>query len=69
MLFQRRFHRGLLSGEITLSFRRWSAPRVKVGGRYGCPRRSFEVGYELTAGGRAVLAELGANRGLADDQE
>ena len=37
MLFQRRFHDGLLSGEITLTFRRWSAPRVKVGGRYGCP--------------------------------
>ena len=37
MLFQRRFHAGLLSGEITLTFRRWSAPRVKEGERYGCP--------------------------------
>ena len=34
MLFKREFHKGLRSGAITLTFRRWSGPRVKVGGRY-----------------------------------
>lgn len=34
MLFQRRFHPGLSDGSITITFRMWSAPRVKVGSRY-----------------------------------
>jgi hypothetical protein len=37
MLFQRRFHLGLECGEITLTFRRWVRPQVRVGGRYRCP--------------------------------
>ncbi len=36
LLFQKRFHEGLLSGDITLTFRRWQKPHVKVGGRYRC---------------------------------
>ncbi len=34
MLFERRFHAGIRSGEVRLSFRRWRAPRVKAGHRY-----------------------------------
>jgi hypothetical protein len=34
MLFQRKFHAGLRSGAIRASYRAWSAPRVRVGGRY-----------------------------------
>lgn len=34
MLFERRFHPGLADGSITATFRRWSRPRVKPGGRY-----------------------------------
>lgn len=34
LLFQKRFHVGLLDGSITLTFRQWQRPRVKVGGRY-----------------------------------
>jgi hypothetical protein len=34
MLFQKRFHAGLRDGSITLTFRRWSTPKVRVGGRY-----------------------------------
>jgi hypothetical protein len=34
LLFQRRFHAGLLDGSITLTFRRWEKPHVKAGGRY-----------------------------------
>jgi hypothetical protein len=34
MLFPARFHEGLRSGAITLTFRRWSRPQAKAGGRY-----------------------------------
>src|SRR5688500_6604370 len=34
LLFQKRFHAGLQSGEITVTFRRWERARVKPGGRY-----------------------------------
>jgi hypothetical protein len=36
LLFQKRFHQGLVSGATTLTFRRWDKPHVKVGGRYRC---------------------------------
>jgi hypothetical protein len=36
LLFQKRFHEGLLSGAITLTFRRWSRTHVRAGGRYRC---------------------------------
>lgn len=34
LLFQKRFHAGLVDGSIRLTFRRWPTPRVKAGGRY-----------------------------------
>jgi hypothetical protein len=36
LLFQKRFHAGLTSGAIDLTFRRWDKPHVKTGGRYRC---------------------------------
>lgn len=36
LLFQKRFHEGLVSGVVTLTFRRWDRPRVRAGGRYRC---------------------------------
>jgi len=36
LLFQKRFHEGLVSGVVTITFRRWDKPHVKVGGRYRC---------------------------------
>jgi hypothetical protein len=36
LLFQKRFHAGLVDGTVTLTFRRWDKPHVKVGGRYRC---------------------------------
>lgn len=36
LLFQKRFHEGLVDGSVTLTFRRWDRPRVKPGGRYRC---------------------------------
>ncbi len=36
LLFKKPFHEGLASGAITLTFRRWNKPHVRVGGRYRC---------------------------------
>jgi hypothetical protein len=36
LLFQKRFHAGLVSGAISLTFRAWQRPHVKPGGRYRC---------------------------------
>ncbi len=36
LLFQRRFHSGLVNGTITLTFRLWDTARVKPGSRYRC---------------------------------
>lgn len=36
LLFQRRFHEGLISGAVTLTFRLWPRCRVKPGSRYRC---------------------------------
>ncbi len=36
LLFQKRFHAGLLDGSIRLTFRRWQKPHVRPGGRYRC---------------------------------
>ena len=36
LLFQKRFHEGLVSGAVTLTFRRWDKPHVRAGGRYRC---------------------------------
>jgi hypothetical protein len=36
LLFKKPFWEGLKSGAITLTFRRWQKPHVKIGGRYRC---------------------------------
>jgi hypothetical protein len=36
LLFQKRFHEGLVSGLVNLTFRRWPVCRVRSGGRYRC---------------------------------
>lgn len=36
LLFQKRFHEGLVAGTTVLTFRRWEKPHVKPGGRYRC---------------------------------
>jgi hypothetical protein len=36
LLFQRRFHAGLVDGTVTLTFRLWDRPHVKPGGLYRC---------------------------------
>lgn len=34
LLFQKRFHAGIVDGAVRLTFRLWEKPHVKVGGRY-----------------------------------
>jgi hypothetical protein len=36
LLFQKRFHEGLIRGAVTVTFRAWQKPHVKAGGRYRC---------------------------------
>src|SRR5271169_4668682 len=36
LLFKKPFWDGLVSGAITLTFRRWQKPHVRAGGRYRC---------------------------------
>jgi hypothetical protein len=83
LLFQKRFHEGLVSGAVRLTFRRWERPHVKVGGRYRChPIGVLEVdGVELVRvgaigepdargagfGSRAELLDYLADRGPLTD--
>jgi hypothetical protein len=56
LLFQKKFHEGLLSGAITMSFRIWPRPRVKPGGRYRC----HPIGVvEVDSIERVRVAEIG----------
>jgi hypothetical protein len=55
LLFQKRFHAGLVEGSITRTFRLWDTPRVKPKGRY----RVHPIGVvEVTALVRRRLGEL-----------
>jgi hypothetical protein len=71
LLFQKRFHEGLVSGAVRLTFRRWDKPHVRPGGRYRChPIGVLEVDAidrvrvrditeeDAKAGGFASRAEL-----------
>jgi len=54
LLFQKRFHAGLVDGSVRLTFRSWSKPLVKVGGRYRChPLGVLEVD-------RVAVVEVGS---------
>jgi hypothetical protein len=59
LLFQKAFHEGLVSGRVTVTFRRWAKPHVKVGGRYRChPIGVLEVhAVARTVVGDIVLAD------------
>jgi hypothetical protein len=41
--FSRELREAVLSGEITVSFRLWNRPQVKVGGRYRVAHGEIEV--------------------------
>jgi hypothetical protein len=55
LLFQKRFHEGLKSGSVTLTFRGWDKPHVKPGGRYRC----HPIGVvEVDAIGRVRVGDI-----------
>ena len=55
LLFQKRFHEGLVSGAVDVTFRRWDKPHVRPGGRYRC----HPIGVlEVTAVSRARVSDL-----------
>jgi hypothetical protein len=73
LLFQKRFHAGLVDGSVSLTFRRWERARVRAGGRYRVhpigvvevtevkPVRFAEITpRDARAAGFASLAELRA---------
>ncbi len=36
LLFQKKFHQGIVDGAVTVTFRLWARARVRPGGRYRC---------------------------------
>ncbi len=79
MLFPQRFHAGLRDGSITLTFRHWKRPQVKVGGRYRTGGGDLVVDAidrlaavaisdtDARRAGSADAATLRADFNLADD--
>ncbi len=57
--FQNKFHEGIRNGLITLTFRAWKSPRVKLGNRY---RFGPEEGVEVGAVDEVVVSAI-------DDEE
>jgi hypothetical protein len=73
LLFKKPFHAGLVSGAITLTFRRWEKPHVRAGGRYRChPIGVLEVDsiervrVEAITDGDALLAGFATRIALVD---
>ncbi len=70
LLFQKRFHEGLLSGAVTLTFRRWERPHVRVGGRYRChPIGVLEVVRVESVSARAIGEDDAMRAGFATRAE
>lgn len=70
LLFQKRFHEGLLSGAVTLTFRRWDKPHVRAGGRYRChPIGVLEVDRIDRVQVRAITEDDAKRSGFASRAE
>ena len=62
LLFQKRFHAGIVDGAVRLPFRLWEKPHVKVGGRY----RVHPIGVvEVNTVESVALAEISEADALA----
>lgn len=58
LLFKKPFFEGLLSGAITVTYRRWAKPHVKPGGRYRChPIGVIEVDTIALVPTRSITAK------------
>ena len=66
LLFKKAFFDGLVSGAITLTFRRWQKPHVKPGGRYRChPIGVLEVEAIEVVHARSITARDAASAGFS----
>jgi hypothetical protein len=69
LLFKKPFWEGLQSGRVTLTFRRWKTPHVRVGGRYRChPIGVLEVDDVRTVKCRSITAADAERSGFASKQ-
>ena len=70
LLFKKAFFAGLTSGTITLTFRRWQKPHVRVGGRYRChPIGVLEVDAVERVPARAITGDDAKRAGFATAAE
>jgi hypothetical protein len=70
LLFKKPFHEGLVSGAITLTFRRWQKPHVRVGGRYRChPIGVLEVDEVAVVKVSAISDDDAKHAGFASKKE
>lgn len=70
LLFQKRFHAGLVDGTVTTTFRRWNKPHVRPGGRYRChPIGVLEVDAIERMKVREITEEDARRSGFATLQE
>jgi hypothetical protein len=65
LLFKKAFFEGLVSGAITLTFRRWAKPHVRPGGRYRChPIGVLEVSAITKVTASSLTAEDATRAGF-----
>lgn len=70
LLFKKAFWDGLTNGAITLTFRRWQKPHVRVGGRYRChPIGVLEVDAVDRVPASAITAADARRAGFASVAE
>jgi len=70
LLFQKRFHAGLIDGSIRLTFRRWARPHVRPGGRYRChPLGVLEVEAVDRVPVRAISEEEARAAGFSSRED
>jgi hypothetical protein len=70
LLFKKAFWDGLVSGTITLTFRRWHKPHVRAGGRYRChPIGVLEVDDIRTVSVGSLTADDATRAGFATREE
>jgi hypothetical protein len=68
VLFGRRSHDAIAAGDLTVTFRRWTRPKVKVGGRYAEGPVTIEVdAIELVPFG--IISRADARRSGSSDVE
>ncbi|MBC8074211.1 MAG: ASCH domain-containing protein [Deltaproteobacteria bacterium] len=70
LLFKKPFWEGLQAGRITLTFRRWQKPHVRVGGRYRChPIGVLEVDDVRLVPSKSITAVDAERAGFASRRE